>query len=65
MVFDNFQYPTGVDTLLFLQLCVYHCLDIKPAVTSEIRVEGQLYTVAISINSNVKVVYKNTRIYLT
>ena len=37
IVFVNFQCPSDVVSLLFLQLYIYHYPDIRLAVTSEIR----------------------------
>ena len=27
IVFENFEYPEGIEPLLFSQLCIYYCVD--------------------------------------
>ena len=36
IVFENFECPEGVETLLFLQQCIYYYADKVPAVINEI-----------------------------
>ena len=44
-VFEDFEYPDGVNPLLFSQLCIYYYADVVPAVVNEIQDEdGLVYT---------------------
>ena len=44
-VFLDFEYPDGVNPLLFSQLCIYYYADVIPAVVNEIQYEdGLVYT---------------------
>ena len=58
-VFNSFQCPQNVDTLLFLQLFVYLYADVRPAVVNEV-IEGDcVYTKSITTSLDGEVVYKN------
>ena len=57
-VFNSFQGPQNVDSLLFSQLCVYYYTDIRPAVVNEV-IEGDcVYIEAIATNLDGEIVYK-------
>ena len=41
----DFEFPDGVNPLLFSQLCIYYYADVVPAVVNEIQDEdGLVYT---------------------
>ena len=41
-IFNNFQFPPVIDSILFLQLCIHHCMEVGPAVMNKIREEGKV-----------------------
>ena len=44
-VFENFEYPHGINPLLFSQLCIFYYADVVPVILNEIQEEGgQVYT---------------------
>ena len=56
-LFENFEYPEGVDHLLFLQLCVYHYTNIVLAVVNEIQEDGLIFMESINTNGEGKIIY--------
>ena len=57
-VFNSFQCPQDIDPLLFSQLCVYYCTDVKPAAGNEL-IEGDcVYTESIATVLDGEGVYK-------
>ena len=57
-VFNSSQCPHNIDPLLFSQLCVYYCTDVKPSAGNEL-IEGDcVYTESIATDLDGEVVYK-------
>ena len=60
-VFEDFECPDGVNSLLFLQLCIYYFGDVVPAVVNEIQDEDVLvYTKEIIKNKKGNIINKKT-----
>ena len=58
-VFEDFEYPDGVNHLLFSQLCIHYYADVVPAVMNEIRDEdGLVYTKEITKNKKGNIINK-------
>ena len=62
IVFENFEFPEGVEPLLLSQLCIYYYANKMPAVVHEIEAEdGLFYTETVTKNKDGKIILKNTK----
>ena len=60
-VFEDFEYPDGINTLQFSQLCIYYYADVVPAVVNEIKDEdGLVYTKEVTKKKKGYIINKKT-----